>query len=139
MLTALGYIAQENGETNGSRQYYERALRSDNTAQEAAGNLAVIEAKEGHLRSAVSLWQMVFKDAPWRSSIGIDIALGYCAANRYEEARAYVKRVLEFNPDFRLGQVLPKPTVSRPAGLFSQLDESTRGLSTFEFLDGSDE
>ncbi|HVH87466.1 MAG TPA: hypothetical protein VM912_12130 [Terriglobales bacterium] len=106
VLTALGYIAQEHGDTDRSRQYYDRALCNDSTAQEGATNLGVIEAKEGHLRQAVSLWQAVFKEAPWRSSVGVDIALGYCAANHYDEARAYVKRVLEFNPDFALGRSL---------------------------------
>jgi Flp pilus assembly protein TadD len=106
VLTALGYIAQERGDIAAARQYYERALRSDSTAQEAATNLGVIEAKEGHLRRAVSLWQMVFKEAPWRSTVGVDIALGYCAADRYDEARIYAKRVLEFNPDFAVGRSL---------------------------------
>ena len=106
ILTALGYIAQERGDINGSRQYYERALRNDSDDQEAATNLGVIEAKAGHLRRAVSLWQQVFKEAPWRSSVGLDIALGYCAANRYDEAKVYVKRVLEFNPDFAMGRSL---------------------------------
>jgi len=106
VLTALGYIAQERGDTNNSRQYYERALQNNGDDQEAATNLAVIEAKAGHLRRAVSLWQTAFKEAPWRSSIGLDIALGYCAANRYDEAKVYVKRVLEFNPDFAIGRSL---------------------------------
>ena len=106
ILTGLGYIAQERGDINGSRQYYERALRNDSDNQEAATNLGVIEAKAGHLRRAVSLWQQVFKEAPWRSSVGLDIALGYCAANRYDEAKVYVKRVLEFNPDFAMGRSL---------------------------------
>ena len=40
ILTGLGYIAQERGDINGSRQYYERALRNDSDNQEAATNLA---------------------------------------------------------------------------------------------------
>ena len=116
VLTALGYIAQERGDTSGSRQYYERALRNDSTAEEAATNLAVIEAKAGHLRRAVSLWEIVFKEAPWRSSVGVNIALGYCSVNRYDEAKAYVKRVLEFNPDYAVGRTLLDRLSADPPG-----------------------
>ena len=97
--TALGYIAQQRGDASASREYYERALHSDSHAQEAANNLAVIEASEGHLERAVPLWQTVFKHAPWRSSVGVNLALAYCVADRYEIARDYLNRVLEFNPD----------------------------------------
>jgi len=116
VLTALGYIAQEHGDTNGSRQYYEHALRNDSTAEEAATNLAVIEAKAGHLRRAVSLWEIVFKESPWRSSVGVNIALGYCSVNRYDEAKAYVKRVLEFNPDYAVGRTLLDRLSADPPG-----------------------
>jgi len=114
VLTALGSIAQERGDLNHSRQYYQRALNNDGTDAEAATNLGVIEAKEGHLRSAVALWQTVFKEAPWRSSVGVDIALGYCAANHYDEGRAYLRRVLEFNPDFALGRSLMDQLSANP-------------------------
>src|SRR5215468_9462025 len=53
----------------------------------------------------VSSWQEVFKEAPGRSS-AVNIALGYCSVNRYDEAKAYVKRVLEFNPDYAVGRTL---------------------------------
>jgi len=99
VATALGYIAQEHGDMRASRQYYEQALRSDSTAEEAANNLAVIEAGEGHLQRAVSLWQAVFNDAPWRSSVGVNLALAFCSATRYRTAQDYLNRVLEFNPD----------------------------------------
>jgi len=99
VATALGYIAQERGDLRVSRQYYEQALQGDSTNEEAANNLAVIEAGEGHLQRAVSLWQAVFNQAPWRSSVGINIALAFCSANRYEIAREYLVRVQEFNPD----------------------------------------
>jgi predicted CXXCH cytochrome family protein len=106
VLTALGYIAQQKGDQEKARQYYERALAADPYAEEAATNLGVAEAREGHLQRAVSLWQNVFQHAPWRSSVGIDIALGYCAAERFDHAREYVTRVLEFNPDFATGRSL---------------------------------
>jgi Tfp pilus assembly protein PilF len=106
VLTAIGYIAQQRGDTGKARQYYEAALRNDPYAEEAATNLGVLEARQGHLQRAVSLWKTVFDHTPWRSSVGIDIALGFCAAGRFDGATAYVNRVLEFNPDFSAGHAL---------------------------------
>jgi tetratricopeptide (TPR) repeat protein len=106
VLTALGYNAQRNGDSNAARQYYEAALSNDRYADEAATNLGVLEAREGHLQRSVSLWQSVFENAPWRSSVGIDIALGYCAAQKYDRAKFYVNRVLQFNPDFGIARSL---------------------------------
>jgi len=106
VLTAIGYIAQQRGNTKQARRYYEAALQNDPYADEAATNLGVLEAREGHLQRAVSLWTSVFERAPWHSSVGIDIALGYCAAERSDRATAYVNRVLEFNPDFGAGRSL---------------------------------
>ena len=106
VLTGLGYIAQRQGKTELARQYYESALRDDPNNDEAASNLGVIEAGAGQLQRAVGLWQNVFRRAPWRSNVGIDIALGYCAAERYDDAAAYAKRVLAFNPDFGVAKSL---------------------------------
>jgi predicted CXXCH cytochrome family protein len=114
VLTALGYNAQQSGDSNAARQYYEAALSNDPYADKAATNLGVLEAREGHLQRSVSLWQSVFENAPWRSSVGIDIALGYCAAEKYDRARFYVNRVLQFNPDFGIARSLLAHLTSDP-------------------------
>jgi type IV pilus assembly protein PilF len=106
VLSALGYVAQQQGDKQKAQQYYERALQADPDAEEAATNLGVAEAAQGQLRRAVSLWQNVFQHAPWRSSVGIDIAVGYCAAERFDHAKEYVERVLQFNPDFAAARSL---------------------------------
>jgi predicted CXXCH cytochrome family protein len=116
VLAALGYIAQRRGDTDSASRYYEAALHNDPEADEAATNLGVLEAKAGHLRRSVSLWQSVFERAPWRSSVGIDIALGYCSAGRFDRAAAYVNRVLEFNPDFGVGRSLLAQLRGNPPG-----------------------
>jgi predicted CXXCH cytochrome family protein len=114
VLTALGYNAQRSGDSNAARQYYEAALSNDQYADEAATNLGVLEAREGHVQRSVSLWQSVFEKAPWRSSVGIDIALGYCAAEKYDRAKFYVNRVLQFNPDFGSARSLLAHLTSDP-------------------------
>jgi Flp pilus assembly protein TadD len=114
VLSGLGYIAQQHGNSSEARQYYERAVAADRFADEAATNLGALEAGEGNLKGAVTLWEGPFLRAPWRSEIGIDIALAYCAAERFEIARSYIDRVLEFNPDFSTAQKIKTQLTSVP-------------------------
>ena len=100
VLSALGLIEQKQGHTKEARELYERALKIDPLANDAATNLAAVEAKAGNLRGAVALWQGAFARVPHQSAIGMDLAMAFCAAGQKEEARQYVLRVLDFNPDF---------------------------------------
>jgi len=99
VLSALGYIAQRQGATESAQALYQKALAIDPTLVDAATNLAVIDAKVGHLQEAVKLWQGAFERAPYRSGIGMNLAKTFCETKQYNAARDYVLRVLEFNPD----------------------------------------
>jgi len=48
----------------------------------------------------VELWQGAFARVPERSAIGVNLGMAFCVAGQKEEARKYVERVLEFNPDY---------------------------------------
>jgi tetratricopeptide (TPR) repeat protein len=74
----------------------------------------VIEAGEGNLRGAVELWQKAFNREPYRSAIGIDLALAFCESGQTEEARKYIQRVLEFNPDYGEARELLKNMSADP-------------------------
>jgi Tfp pilus assembly protein PilF len=100
LLAALAFVEQEHGREKEARELYERALKVDPLANDAATNLGAIEARAGNLRRAVELWQGAFERVPYRSAIGMNLAMAFCAAGQKEEARHYVERVLEFNPDF---------------------------------------
>jgi len=100
LLTALGFVEQKQGHEKEARELYEKALKSDPLDNEAATDLGILEARAGNLRRAVELWQGAFARVPDRSAIGMNLAMVFCAAGQKEEARAYVRRVLEFNPDF---------------------------------------
>jgi len=99
LLSALGYFAQNKGEIDRARAFYEQALAIDPTRIDAATNLGVLEANRGQLRDAVKLWADAFERAPGQSRIGMNIARVYCDAGQPAKAREYVARVLEFNPD----------------------------------------
>ena len=100
LLAGLGFVEQEAGHEKEARELYERALKIDPLANDSATNLGAIEARTGNLRRAVELWQGAFERVPYRSAIGMNLALAFCAAGQKEEARRYLGRVLEFNPDF---------------------------------------
>jgi tetratricopeptide (TPR) repeat protein len=100
LLSALGFIEQDKGREKEARELYERALKLDPLSSDAATNLGTLEAQAGNLRRAVELWQGAFARVPYRSAIGMDLAMVFCATGQKEEARRYVLRVLDFNPDF---------------------------------------
>jgi Flp pilus assembly protein TadD len=99
LLSALGYFAQKKGDIDHARESYEKALAIDPTLIDAATNLGVIEANRGHLHEAVRLWEDAFQRAPGQSRIGMNIARLFCDTGQPGNARDYVLRVLEFNPD----------------------------------------
>jgi Tfp pilus assembly protein PilF len=99
LLSALGYAELKRGATDHARELYQKALSLDPNLVDAATNLGVIEAKSGRLRAAVKLWQGAFELAPSKSGIGVSLAHAFCEVGQIDEARSYILRVLEFNPD----------------------------------------
>jgi predicted CXXCH cytochrome family protein len=114
LLAALGYAEQRNGAVDRAREYYERSLAIDPTGGDAATNLGVIEAKAGNLGGAVDLWKRAFNESPGSSRIGMNIVFAYCAASKFDDARAYVQRVLEFNPDLGPAKTLAARLAATP-------------------------
>jgi tetratricopeptide (TPR) repeat protein len=108
LLSSLGYIEQKHGATERARQLYEKALGLDPNLIDAETNLGVIEAQNGNVSDAIRLWLAAFRNAPDRSSIGLNLARAYCAAGEFEEARNSVLRVLEFNPDLAAAKQISK-------------------------------
>ena len=100
LLADLGFEEQKHGHNQEARELYERALKLDPLANEAATDLGILQAQAGNLRRAVELWQGPFERVPYRSAIGINLAMAFCVAGQTDEARRYVQRVLEFNPDY---------------------------------------
>ena len=82
-----------------SLELYQRALARDPNLIDAATNLGVLEAKTGHMREAVALWEDAFRREPGKSSVGMNLARAFCSAGQIDQARDFTLRVLEFNPD----------------------------------------
>jgi hypothetical protein len=99
LLTALGYIEQEHKHDDEARELYGHALEINHLNNDAATNLGMVEARTGNLKHAVELWQEVFQRAPYRSTVGLNVAIAFCLAGQKDVARQFVQRVLQFNPD----------------------------------------
>lgn len=106
LLAALGFVEQRDFHENDARELYERALKVDPLLVDAATNLGILDARAGDVRRAVELWQGAFERAPYRSEIGMNLAMVFCAAGQKDVAKKYVERVLEFNPDYGKGKSL---------------------------------
>jgi predicted CXXCH cytochrome family protein len=78
ILQALGYDEGSRGLLQPAREHYERALRANPLAVDAAANLALLEAQQGNLARA------------------------QCLSGHGDDSRASIARVLEFNPDLTL-------------------------------------
>jgi hypothetical protein len=116
LLGALGYIEQKHGNVNNARELYRKALTIDPNSIDIATNLGVLEAREGHLREAVKLWDGAFQHAPGKSRIGMNLAKAFCATGQIDQARTFVLRVLEFDPDLEDAKQLLKHLNRTPPG-----------------------
>jgi predicted Zn-dependent protease len=106
LLSAWGFVEQQRGQEKEARATYERALKARPQSNTAAANLGILEAKAGDVQAAVKLWQASFARVPYRSAIGMDLAMVFCSTGQKDVARKYLERVLEFNPDYGKARAL---------------------------------
>jgi hypothetical protein len=106
LLSAAGYLEQKKGKIEAAREFYKKALALDPSLIDVSNNLGVIEARRGSVSEAVKVWQDAYRRAPGRSGLGMNIARVFCEAGQFDEARTFLLRVLEFNPDYSDGKML---------------------------------
>jgi Cytochrome c554 and c-prime len=99
ILSAYAYRELIHRNTQQAKELYEAALRIDPLSVDAAVNLGVIEAQSGSLERGLALWKGAFQRAPWRSSIGMNLARLTCNLGNKNESELSLRRVLQFNPD----------------------------------------
>lgn len=76
-------------------QIYEDALRAEPFNTVALVNLGVLRAGEGRLQEAAELWKRALETDPAIESAVLNLA----KISKAEQARAILRRYLEFNPD----------------------------------------
>jgi Flp pilus assembly protein TadD len=114
VLSALGYIEQKHGALEAASKSYRDALTLSPGLIDVENNLGAIEARAGQVREAVTLWEDAFQKAPGRSGIGMNLAREFCAAGKFDVARDFTMRVLQFNPDLGTAKRLLRSLNSSP-------------------------
>jgi predicted CXXCH cytochrome family protein len=95
----LGFLEQINGDTNAAIQEYQRALQADPWDELAAGDLALIEARQHRVDDAVRAWQTVFAHDPGQLGAGMNLAITECAQAKPDSALHTLDDLLDFSPD----------------------------------------
>jgi tetratricopeptide (TPR) repeat protein len=114
VLASLGYIAQQQGELKQAAELYQHALKANSSQLDALTNLGVLEANGGDFSRAVGLWKTAFELSPYKSAIGLNLAVAYCKQQNYKQAENITLRVLEFNPDLPVGKALLSGLMHEP-------------------------
>jgi len=97
--TALGFLDQMDGQRQSATREYQAALRADPANSFAAGDLAIIEARAGNLKSAVAGLSWVSAHDPGDTSASMDLAKIECAIGDPQAAISALRHLLEFSPD----------------------------------------
>jgi predicted CXXCH cytochrome family protein len=95
----LGFLEQIDGRADEAAAEYRQALESDPYDALAAGDLALIEAKQRRYDEAERLWRQVFENDPAEVRAGANLAVVECEEGERSEAIATLQRIVEFDPD----------------------------------------
>jgi predicted Zn-dependent protease len=96
---ALGFLAHLSGDHAMATREYEETLRANPSDSIAAGDLAILEARAGNVKAAITLLQGISHNDPGETTAGIDLAVIECALGDSQAATAALQRVLDFSPD----------------------------------------
>jgi Flp pilus assembly protein TadD len=96
---ALGFLAQISGDRATAMHEYEAALRTDPADSIAAGNLAILEARAGNVKAAVTLLEGISLNDPGETRVGMDLAMIDCAIGNPQAATQVLRHLLDFSPD----------------------------------------
>ena len=95
----LGFLEQIDGDMGAAASEYERALLADPYDAVAAGDLALIEARQHRVGEAVREWRSVFEHDPSQLGAGMNLAIMECAEGGADAALQTLDEVLVFSPD----------------------------------------
>lgn len=114
VLEAWAFVQQKQGHRKDAQLLYAKVLKENPLSNTSDTNLGILEARGGNIRDAVKLWQAAFARVPYRSEIGMDLAIVFCADGQKDIAQKYLDRVLEFNPDYRKAKGLMEHMKGEP-------------------------
>jgi Flp pilus assembly protein TadD len=96
---ALGFLAHLSGDRAMATREYEATLRINLADSIAAGDLAILEARAGNAKAAITLLEGISHNDPGETTAGIDLAMIDCALGDPLSATKALQHVLDFSPD----------------------------------------
>jgi Flp pilus assembly protein TadD len=96
---ALGFMAHLAGDRAMATREYEAALRANPADSIAAGDLAILEARAGNAKAAITWLQGISQNDPGETAAGMDLAMIDCAIGDPQAATRALQHVLDFSPD----------------------------------------
>jgi predicted CXXCH cytochrome family protein len=97
--TALGFMAHVTGDRPMAMREYEAALRVNPADSIAAGDLAILEARAGNAKAAITWLEGISQNDPGETAAGMDLAMIDCAIGNPQAATRALHHVLDFSPD----------------------------------------
>jgi predicted CXXCH cytochrome family protein len=116
----LGFLEQMNGEQTAASEEYQMALHADPYDWLAAGDLAIIDAKNHRYSDAMQLWEHVFEHNPAQLEAGMNLATVECGLGETKTAEETLERLLEFSPDDQRAKDLLIEIRSKPQNCASR-------------------
>lgn len=95
----LGFLDQVSGHRSQARSEYQQALAADAYNSAALGNLAVLEAIDGHSGESVRLLERLFQSDPSQIAGGLNLAFLECRLGAPQRASAVLEGLRVLNPD----------------------------------------
>jgi predicted CXXCH cytochrome family protein len=96
---ALGFLAHLAGDRAMATREYEATLRENPADSLAAGDLAILEARAGNAKAAITWLQNISQNDPGETTAGRDLAMIDCAIGDPQAATRALQHVLDFSPD----------------------------------------
>jgi len=96
---ALGFLAHLSGDRAMATREYETTLRVNPADSLAAGDLAILEARAGNTKAAITLLDGISHNDPGETTAGRDLGMIECALGDPQSAAKALQHVLDFSPD----------------------------------------
>jgi predicted CXXCH cytochrome family protein len=98
-LDALGNLGAERGDSQTAESAFSRVLELDPRDLTALSNLAILRAKEGKLKDAISMLHVAFDDNEDVPGLAMNLARVECMAGDETAARTTLKAALYYSPN----------------------------------------
>ncbi len=99
LLTRLGWLHQQRGQTARAVELYQVALKLDPHRTVAKVNLGAMVARQGRLEDAIRLWESALLENPGLTEPALNLVAAWRAQGEEAKARAALQRLLRYDPD----------------------------------------